>query len=92
MDMFPHTPHMELVMVFERIEPETEQVPPSAAKPAAQSAVKPAQATLAGGASPDAPPGEGPHHSSDSRPPVAEQGAGDASGAAEADEATASVV
>lgn len=30
MDMFPHTPHMELVMVFERIEYETR--PPLEAK------------------------------------------------------------
>jgi len=30
-DMFPHTPHMELVMVFERIEYEAEEPVPSLA-------------------------------------------------------------
>ena len=30
-DMFPHTPHMELVMVFERIEYEAEEPIPSVA-------------------------------------------------------------
>lgn len=37
MDMFPHTPHMELVMVFERIEYETR--PPLEAKAASAAPV-----------------------------------------------------
>lgn len=99
-DMFPHTPHMELVMVFERVEPETEQAPPSAAKPAAeptaqpaaepaaQPAAKPVEATATGEASPDSPPGEVAHHSSGSPIPVADEEAGGSSGAGEASEAS----
>ena len=60
-DMFPHTPHMELVMVFERIEPEPE-VPSYAAK---RAKTKAAEAAAAGGVLPEVPPGEGakPHSS-----------------------------